>query len=75
MATTTLPLFAEKLIGAIQAPCTVIADGTEISLQVKASIGIAVFPKNGDTANELITNADLAMYLAKKQKSGFAFAE
>ena len=66
---------AEKLIGAIQAPCTVIADGTEISLQVKASIGIAVFPKNADTADELITSADLAMYLAKKQKSGFAFAE
>jgi len=33
---------------------------------VAASIGIAVYPKNGDTAEKLMSNADRAMYRAKK---------
>jgi len=34
-----------------------------------ASIGIAVFPKDADNAEELTNNADLAMYRAKREKS------
>lgn len=33
---------------------------------VAASIGIAVYPKHGDTAEKLMSNADRAMYRAKK---------
>jgi diguanylate cyclase len=35
-------------------------------LYTSTSIGIAIFPENGKTAEELLKNADLAMYYAKR---------
>jgi diguanylate cyclase (GGDEF)-like protein len=35
-------------------------------LYVSASIGIAMYPEDGETAGELLKNADIAMYHAKK---------
>ena len=67
-------MIAGKIISAIQAPCPVYTTDLSISLEVKASIGIAIFPKNGTTAHALIKSADAAMYIAKQGKSGFAFA-
>lgn len=40
---------------------------------VKASVGIAVYPVDGATGDELIGNADTAMYCAKKRGGGSAF--
>jgi diguanylate cyclase (GGDEF)-like protein len=40
---------------------------------IKASIGIAVYPENGETGEQLITNADAAMYRAKKSMIGYTF--
>ncbi|MDP1824370.1 MAG: EAL domain-containing protein [Archangium sp.] len=51
-----------KVRAAIAEPLTV--GGQELSLT--ASIGIAVFPQDGDTANVLLTHADSAMYTAKE---------
>lgn len=62
---------AEKILYAIQLPCQL--DVGEIS--IKTSIGISIYPKNGDTALELVNSADKAMYEAKRTKSGYAFAE
>lgn len=44
------------------------------SLQVSASIGIALYPGNGQTQHELLINADAAMYHAKGAgKNGYSF--
>ncbi len=38
-----------------------------VSLRVTASIGIAIYPRDGDTAESLLKGADLAMYEAKER--------
>lgn len=65
---------AQKFINSIQAPCNVNKPSFTINPSVKASIGIAVFPKHGTTAEMLIKSADTAMYQAKSTKSGYSFA-
>lgn len=64
-------MIAQNILKVIQVPCDV--DGQE--LLISASIGISIFPKDGTTADSLIKKADKAMYLAKKTRSGYAFAQ
>lgn len=46
----------------------------EQDLQISASLGIALYPGNGQTAQELLMNADAAMYHAKGAgKNGYSF--
>ena len=46
------------------------------SLHISASIGIALYPGNGIDQNELLMNADAAMYHAKSiGKNGYSFFE
>jgi len=52
---------AHKLLAAVEVP--VDADGRAIS--VTPSVGIAMFPGDGNTPTELIKHADTAMYIAK----------
>jgi len=48
----------------------------EQRLQVDASIGIALAPKDGSSIDELLKNVDIALYKAKAQGGGcFAFFE
>ena len=70
-----IAMIAAKIVKAIQAPCDVRVDNVIVNLRIEASIGISVFPKDGDTAAALIKRADEAMYGAKESKSGFAFAQ
>ena len=45
-------------------------------LRVNVSIGVAVYPRDCDTAEELLGNADLALYQAKAVgRGGYAFFE
>lgn len=60
-------LLAEDLIYSLSLPCHL---ETGISVAVGASIGIAFFPGDGATADELQTNADAAMYAAKERGGG-----
>lgn len=64
-------LIAQKIIKFIQTPCDINKPGVTVSPIVKASIGIAVFPRNGATAEILIKSADTAMYQAKQTKTGY----
>jgi|GEM_PF-1061625 len=41
--------------------------------RVSASIGVAVYPKDGITFEELLKNADIAMYEAKGMKRDYSF--
>ena len=59
---------AAKIIDNIAQPCEV--EG--VKLTVRPSIGIAVYPEDGESVQELLKNADTAMYVAKQQKSGRA---
>jgi len=54
-------LVAGKILEAIQQPFQL----DEHSVQISASIGIAVYPEHGQTEEEILTNADNAMYHAK----------
>jgi len=67
-------MIAAKILAAIQTPCQVSGRDGAVNLRVSGSIGISVFPKDGASAAELIRLADAAMYVAKENKSGFAFA-
>ena len=68
-------MIAAKILKAIQAPCDVRVGDVIVNLHLEASIGISVFPRDGATAAALIKRADEAMYAAKENKSGFAFAQ
>ena len=54
---------AERLVAALQAPFT--QGGKE--LFVRASVGVAVVTSRHQTADELLRNADIAMYMAKRK--------
>ncbi len=54
---------AKKILDAIQMPFSV--NGHQF--HVSASIGIAVFPQDGQDAESLMKHADMAMYQAKEQ--------
>jgi diguanylate cyclase (GGDEF)-like protein len=57
---------AQRIRAAIAAPCTL--DG--VSVDVDASIGIAVGPEHGTNDSVLLKRADTAMYAAKSARSG-----
>ena len=57
---------ALKIIDQIAQPCEV--GGVMVS--VRPSIGVAIYPEDGQSAQELLKNADTAMYAAKGNKSG-----
>ncbi len=57
---------ARKILAALSAPVPI----GDCRLQVSASIGIACFPDDGRSAEEMIRNADTAMYSAKETGRG-----
>ena len=60
---------AENVLKNIARPISI--EGLRIV--IKASIGIAVYPDDGNTGEQLIKNADTAMYRAKNQMGDFVF--
>lgn len=58
---------AEKILESLSEPFVV----QGVALDVKASLGIALFPNHGHDADTLIQRADVAMYLAKGAYTGY----
>ncbi len=62
---------ARRILAEISEPLELI-DGTE--LKMSCSIGISLYPNNGDNVDTLFQNADIAMYHAKKSgRNNFQF--
>jgi len=59
---------AKKILQALEQPFLI--DGRNVD--VRASIGIALYPEHGDEAATLMRHADVAMYVAKRTKRGYA---
>ena len=59
-------LVADKIRAALRVPFIV----QGLTLDVRASIGVAFFPGHGKDVDTLIQRADVAMYLAKTAQSG-----
>jgi diguanylate cyclase (GGDEF)-like protein len=62
----TIEKLALKIMETIEKPFEI----DKISLTLKASVGIAVYPEDGKSAEELLKNADIAMYKAKQSSKG-----
>ena len=63
---------ASKIIQSLSVPFTV----NDQVLQVSASVGIAVYPHHGETAEQLMDRADTALYHVKRHgKNGYHFAD
>ena len=68
----TAAAVAGKLVRLLAAPIDV---GSKV-VSVSASIGIAVYPTDGEDVNSLITSADNAMYAVKSSgKNAFVFSD
>lgn len=66
-----LSQLARKLLEAVAARCKI----GQIRIRVRPSIGIAICPEDGTTAEALLKSADAAMYYAKRQRTGHAFSD
>jgi diguanylate cyclase len=66
-----LARLACKLLDAVACVLTV----GELRLTVAPSIGIAMCPRHDSTSEELLRNADTAMYRAKRSRCGYAFSD
>jgi diguanylate cyclase (GGDEF)-like protein len=58
----SLDTIAQKILNIIQEP-QIIQDK---EFKLSASLGVSIFPDSGTTISELVKNADMAMYRAKK---------
>lgn len=62
-------LAATKIIDCLREPFVI--DDTELEIDV--SVGIAMYPKDGSDSHSLLRSADVAMYQAKHQGTGYCY--
>jgi diguanylate cyclase (GGDEF)-like protein/PAS domain S-box-containing protein len=60
--------YGQRAIKALEQPIPL----SDLDIQIGTSIGITMFPPHGRTGAVLLQRADVAMYYAKRQKTGFA---
>src|SRR5438067_1178305 len=61
-------VIAEKILQAVDTPFAI----DDQPVNVNVNIGIAVFPQHAEDADALMRRADVAMYAAKRARSGFS---
>ena len=59
-------------VGKIQQQFELPVNIEDISLEVEAAIGIALYPEHGDEPALLLQHADIAMHVAKNESTGFS---
>ena len=59
---------AQKILETIRQPLKL----EDHTLHIGTSLGIVLFPEHGDSAEKLMRSADIAMYSAKRGRSGFS---
>ena len=59
---------AHTILAAFEAPF----DIDDLATQISVSIGIAQYPQHGQSPEELLRHADVAMYTAKHDRGGYA---
>jgi diguanylate cyclase (GGDEF)-like protein len=64
-------VLAKKVMAAFDQPFELAGH----EFRVTASIGISLYPRDGQDAETLLTHADIAMYRAKRYKNAFRFYE
>lgn len=69
-----IAMIAERFLRGIEAPCEIEAGGRSVRPSVHASIGIAVYPKDGATGDALMKSAAAALAKTKRLKSRLSFA-
>lgn len=65
---TEAVILANKVLTALQTPMLL----EDISIEVGASIGIVIYPHQGEVVDVLMQHADVAMYTAKQGNTGYA---
>ena len=60
---------AKRVLGAVRRSTSRDSNG----IPVEASLGIAMFPDNGENVDRLLRCADAAMYRAKREQLGYSF--
>ncbi len=66
---TDVAKVVEKIREEVARPCRI----KEHDLYVNVSIGISVYPEDGENVETLVKNADMAMYAAKGEGHGYRF--
>ena len=60
---------ADKILSETSKPCRI----NDYDLYISVSIGISIYPDDGNTVEMLLKSADMAMYAAKEGKEGYRF--
>jgi diguanylate cyclase (GGDEF)-like protein len=63
--------FVNKLLGVVSAPLNI----GVLQVCMRPSIGIAICPRDGTSAEALLMNAEFAMHRAKQYDTGYAFVD
>lgn len=61
-SSNAVKIVSEKILSEINKPINLL---TGVTINISASIGVAMFPDDGSSADELLTKSDNAMYAAK----------